>query len=88
MKGARADPWAKMIRKLKSTRSRMMGASQKRLRVFKKSQNSLRMDNLDIGPLKLLPITFLPEHSFCSFYPIAFRGRAELAVQMVFAKQF
>lgn len=37
----------------------MIGASQKRLRTFKKSQSSFNMDNFDIALLKLLSITFV-----------------------------
>ena len=48
MKGETADVCAKMIRTLSSKRMMRIGASQKRLRTFKKNQSSLMVEVLDI----------------------------------------
>ena len=58
MNGATAELCAKIIRILSKSRITMIGANQKRLRVFKKSQNSFTMDNFAIFPSKLLLIPF------------------------------
>ena len=48
MKGEMADVCAKMIRTLSIKSMMRIGASQKRLRTFKKNQSSLMVDALDI----------------------------------------
>ncbi len=59
MKGTTAELCTKMTKRLKTIKMMIMGASQKRLRVFKKSHNSLSNPIFDISPLpnlKLLSI--------------------------------
>lgn len=48
MNGATAEPWAKTTSRPNKTRMIIIGASQKRLRILRKSQNSLIMDILPI----------------------------------------
>ena len=48
MKGEMAEVCAKIIRTLSSNSMMRIGASQKRLRTFKKNQSSLMVDALDI----------------------------------------
>ncbi len=56
MNGATAELCAKITSKPSKKRSTIIGASQKRLRTFKKSQNSLRIDNLAISLSTILKI--------------------------------
>jgi len=55
MNGATAELEAKMIRKLKSTRTMIIGANQNLFLTFKNSHNSMKIDDFDIKmpPLKL-----------------------------------
>ena len=48
MNGTTAELWTKMARRLKSTKIMIIGASQKRLRTFKKSHNSFKSPSFDI----------------------------------------
>ncbi len=50
MKGATAELWTKMTKRLKMTKIMIIGASQKRLRTFKKSHNSFNSPIFDIFP--------------------------------------
>ena len=65
--------WAKIINKLNKTRMTIMGASQKRLRTFRKSHNSLRIDTLDIPfPFKIAGDSIVFEKLFALFFPNRF----------------
>jgi hypothetical protein len=63
MKGEMTEVCAKIIRTLSRNRMMRIGASQKRLRTFKKNQSSLMVEVLDMrySLLKLLLVTlFFP----------------------------
>jgi hypothetical protein len=59
MKGTTAELWTKMTKKLKIMKIMMIGASQKRLRTFKKSHNSFNNPILDIGISSIIELELL-----------------------------